>query len=120
MKDDKFERLTNALDEAIRILKEPAKDDPFGDLPREFQIMFNPEDNLLQLIKLRDAWRQDWNPIAGEAKYCIQYYFKESRWIVISWHEVGHSAISFPTQKKAQRFLELFEDLINECKRFLT
>lgn len=84
---------------------------------KAFQAMF-------QLMSLRSAWIGDWSPIYIKENNSESYPIDESRyekWHIVfdncwPWVEKGHEktrALSFPTKKMAEDFLECFRDLIS-------
>ncbi|MFW5793592.1 MAG: hypothetical protein ACOCWC_04860 [Bacteroidota bacterium] len=106
----------------IANLEAKIKKDPFADLPKSFNIFRNRADNWGQLIHLRDAWRQGWVPVKEpvNGRWCIQWNYSKKCWGADNWHSHSHSALSFPDKETAERFLQQFEPLINECKDLLT
>ena len=69
-----------------------------------------------KLEKLRDCWRQGWEPDwndAKQAKYYICYYQDKFK---ISTICETRCFLSFPTYKMAKEFLECFRDLIKQAE----
>lgn len=74
---------------------------------------------LMQLIQLRDCYRQGWKPdwsIEKETKYCIVY--SENRIYIepIFYHS---SVLSFQSEEIRDEFLKNFRDLIEEAKELI-
>ena len=71
-----------------------------------------------KLLKLRRDWIRDWEPdwCVSDTKYCI---IVVSDCITITCSHSDHHVFSFPTKEMAQKFLENFNDLFNQCKNIL-
>lgn len=106
----------------IANLEAKIEKDPFTKLPTAFTIRDGKAGNWWQLIQIRDAWRQGWVPVKEpvNGRWCIQWSYSKKCWETINWHGHSHSALSFRDKETADRFLQRFEPLINECKDLLT
>ena len=70
---------------------------------------------LFKLEKLRDCWRQGWEPNwlnGNESKHVIKRWRDKS---VIETTYVTRAFLSFPTYEMAKEFLECFRDLIEQA-----
>ena len=74
---------------------------------------------LMQLHRLRDCYRQRWEPVEGELNYNIYNKYEAS----VNDFRVGVSKyptfLSFPTRELAFEFLENFKYLLVEAKELI-
>ena len=73
----------------------------------------------MQLILLRDIYRQDWKPDWTDVmiyKYCISTFNNEL--VKMKNKDIG-KVLSFQTERIRNLFFENFRDLIEECKEFI-
>lgn len=71
---------------------------------------------LIQLHRLRDAYRQGWVPDCNDytqKKYTIEYELNEIK--INCWHVVQHF-LSFQSKEITQEFIKNFKDLIIKAK----
>lgn len=64
-----------------------------------------------RLLQLRDYWVKDRNFVNGIG-YSIRRYMD---YLITDKCNADNYALTFPTQEMAQKFIEYFEDLINEA-----
>ena len=71
-----------------------------------------------KLLKLRRDWIGDWDPYQNipNYKYCIAV---TNNHFIVHCCYYDQRAFSFPTREIAQKFLEIFNDLFNQCKNLI-
>lgn len=71
----------------------------------------------IQLIRLRDCYRNGWKPDLGEGIYYIEY--SPTFGLACFYTDDHHRVLSFQSREIRDMFLENFRDLIEQAKEFI-